>query len=92
MKRALQILSAVVALAVIVVWIALGANRGWTKTEKEVRTLDEVTGIEGIAYEKRFQPGLDFLGAGLLGAGILAGVSIFFRSKSNATGTQSIQH
>jgi hypothetical protein len=83
MKRTLQLLAAVIALATVVTWAALGANRGFTKTEKQVKTVDEVTGIEGITYEKKFSPGLDFLGAGLLGAGVLAGTSLFVRSKSN---------
>ena len=82
MKRSLQILAAVIALATIVTWAALGADRGWTKTKRAVKTADEVTGIEGITYEKQFRPGLDFLGAGLLGAGVLAGASLFVRSKS----------
>jgi hypothetical protein len=83
MKRALQILAAVLAVATIATWAALGASRGWTKTEAPVKTVDEVTGIEGISYQKKFQPGVDFLGVGLIGAGVLAGVSLFVRSKSN---------
>ena len=83
MKRSLQILAAVIALATVVTWAALGADRGWTKTSHTLKTVDEVTGIEGITYEKKFLPGLDFLGAGLLGAGVLAGASLLVRSKSN---------
>jgi hypothetical protein len=83
MKKKFQFLAAVVGLATIISWAACGANRGWTKTEAQVKTVDEVTGIEGISYEKKFSPGIDFVGAGLLGAGILAGTSIFIRSKSN---------
>lgn len=88
MKRTLQILAATIAIGSLGVWAALGANRGWTKTSRVVKTLDEVTGIEGIIYEKQFQPGVDFLGAGLLGAGFLAGASIFFRPKNNSTDNQ----
>jgi hypothetical protein len=51
----------------------------WTKTEVQVKTLDEVTGIEGISYRKQFQPGVDFLGAAFGGAALLAGASLFFR-------------
>lgn len=83
MKRALQIVAAFVALGMVITWAGLGASRGWTKTEKAVKTVDEVTGIEGITYQKGFWPGVDFLGAGLIGAGVLAGVSFLFRSKSN---------
>lgn len=79
MKRTLQILALGVALGVLAVWLATGANRGWTKTSVPVKTLDEVTGIEGISYQKKFLPGVDFLGAGLGGAALLAGASFFFR-------------
>lgn len=82
MKSALRTLAVIVALVTVLTWGALGTNRGWTKTEAEVKTMDEITGIEGITYEKKFQPGLDFLGAGLLAAGVLAGASLFVRSKS----------
>ncbi len=76
MKRTLQILALVTALGAAAFWLAAGANRGWTKTSVPVKTLDELLGIEGITYEKRFVPGLDFLGAAVLGAGALAGVSL----------------
>ena len=79
MKRTLQILALGVALGVLAVWLATGANRGWTKTSVPVKTLDEVTGIEGISYQKKFLPGVDFLGAGFGGAALLAGASLFFR-------------
>ncbi|MBA4147372.1 MAG: hypothetical protein H0X66_04600 [Verrucomicrobia bacterium] len=81
MKRVLQGLALFIGIAAVVLWIGTGANRGWTKTSREVRTLDEITEIEGIDYEKAFLPGVDFLGSALLGAGILAGVSFFVRNK-----------
>ena len=56
-------------------WAVTRAHRGWTKTLVEVRTLDVVTGIEGITYERRFVPGLDFLVLGLLGGGLMLGIS-----------------
>ena len=65
----------------IIFWAAAGANRGWTKTSVPRKMVDEVTGIEGVSYEKRFVPGVDFLGAALAGAGILAGASFLFRTK-----------
>ena len=88
MKRAMPILAAVLALATITTWAALGANRGWTKTSVAVKTMDEVTGIEGITYEKRFAPGLDFLGAGLLGVAVLTGIYFLFRKNSTQPQTQ----
>lgn len=92
MKRGLQILAAVVALGVVATWASLGAGRGWTKTEKQIKTVDEVTGLEGISYQKGFWPGVDFLGAGLIGAGVLAGVSFLFRSKSNTQHQHNNKH
>ena len=56
-------------------WWVAGANRGWTKTSVPVKTTDEVTGLEGIAYQKRFLPGVDFLAVVVGAAGALAGVS-----------------
>lgn len=79
MKRILQSLALLVVLAAAATWLATGANRGWTKTSVPVKTLDEVTGIEGITYQKKFLPGVDFLGAAFGGAALLAGASLFFR-------------
>ena len=79
MKKVLQILALLIVLAASVTWLATGANRAWTKTEVQVKTLDEVTGIEGITYKKQFLPGVDFLGAAFGGAALLAGASFFFR-------------
>jgi hypothetical protein len=83
MKRALKVMGVVLATAAGVLWLATGANRGWTRTSVAVRTVDEVTGIEGISYRKQFVPGLDFLGSALLGAGLLAGASLFFHNSTN---------
>ena len=88
MKRTLQILALGVALGGVITWAATGANRGWTKTSVAVKTLDDVTGIEGITYRKQFLPGVDFLGAVAGGAALLAGASCFFRkpkTKPNLT-------
>jgi hypothetical protein len=79
MKKALKILALLIALGAVVTWVATGANRGWTKTEVAVKTLDPVTEIEGISYQKKFQPGVDFLGAAFGGAALLFGTSFFFR-------------
>lgn len=87
MKRTLQILALIMALAGAAAWLALGANRGWSKTSVAVKTVDEVTGIEAVAYRKQFVPGLDFLGAALLGAGALAGASLLIRNKPNTLKT-----
>jgi hypothetical protein len=81
MKRTLRILAVLIALAAIGYWFAAGANRGWTKTSVAQKTVDEITGIEGITYDKKFVPGVDFVAAGLGGAVVLAGLSFLFRNK-----------
>ena len=83
MKYTLKSLALLVLVAAVTTWIVTGASRGWTKTSIAVRTLDPVTGIEGISYEKKFLPGVDFLGAAAAAAGLLAGASLFFRKTNN---------
>ncbi len=81
MKRTLRVLAVTIAVGALGLWAMLGANRGWTRTTVPVRAVDEVTGIEGIQYQKRFVPGVDLLGGALLGSAIFAGTSVFFRNK-----------
>jgi hypothetical protein len=76
----MQTLALALGLAGPGMWLAAGAHTGWTRTSEPVKTLDEVTGLEGIEYRRRFVPGLDFLGAVLLGSSILAGASFLVRS------------
>jgi hypothetical protein len=83
MKRTFRIIAAVLVIGAIAFWVAAGANRGWTKTRVPKKVVDEVTGLEGIQWQDKFVPGVDFLGAVLLGAGFLAGVSFLSRTKSN---------
>ena len=82
MKRTLRIIAAVLVVGAIAFWVAAGANRGWTKTRVPKKVVDEVTGLEGIQWQDKFVPGVDFLGAAFLGAGFLAGVSFFVTAKS----------
>jgi hypothetical protein len=85
MKRILRILALALALGASILWFALGANRGWTRTSVPVKIVDDVTGIEGVQYRKQFVPGLDILGGALVGAGLLAAASAFFRSSNQKT-------
>ena len=87
MKKTLRILAVLVVLAAGATWLATGANRGWTKTSVAVKTLDPVTEIEGITYQKKFLPGVDFLGAAFGGAALIAGASFFFRNNKQTTTT-----
>jgi hypothetical protein len=82
MKKLLRVLAAALLIAAVVVWAATGASRGWTKTSVPRKTLDAVTGIEGVAYEPRFVPGLDFLAAAAIAAAALAGASFLVRSRN----------
>lgn len=82
MKRTLILLAGLVVLASVVTWVATGANRGWTKTSQPIKTLDPITGIEGITYQPKFYPGVDFLGAAFAAAGLLAGASLLCRNQN----------
>ena len=81
MKRTFRILSLILAVGAVIAWFALGANRGWTRTSFAVKSVDEVTGIEGIQYQKEFAPGLELMGGALLGAALLAGASLLFHNQ-----------
>jgi len=83
MKRALRIIAGVLIIGATAFWAATGANRGWTKTHVPKKITDEATGLEGIQWQEKFVPGVDFLGAALLGAGVLTGLSFLSRAKSN---------
>jgi hypothetical protein len=87
MKKTLRILAVLVLLAAGTAWLVTGANRGWTKTSVAVKTLDVVTGIEGITYQKKFLPGVDFLGGAAAVAAVFAGASFFFRNKKQTQTT-----
>jgi hypothetical protein len=81
MRRVLRIVALVLAVTAALAWLGLGANRGWTRTSVPVKTSDEVTGIEGIEYHKKFVPGVELLTGALAGAAVLAGASLFFRNQ-----------
>jgi hypothetical protein len=80
-KTILRVLALILLVGAIGFWAASGANRGWTKTSVPVKTLDDVTGIEGVTYHKKFVPGVDFLAAAGAGAMVLVAVSFLFRTK-----------
>lgn len=84
MKTKLRIAALLLALIILAVWFFGGPNLGWTKTSVAHKVKDPVTELEVDVYEKRFVPGIDFLGAGLGAAGLLAFVSFFVRKQSNS--------
>lgn len=82
MKRALQVLAAVLAISIPAFWIAKGANTGWSKTKIQTWTVDEITEIRVPEWREKFVPGLDFLAVGLFSAAALAVVARFIRTNN----------
>jgi hypothetical protein len=68
-----------ITLVVVAFWFFSGPNTGWTRDSVMHLVKDPVTEIEGPVYEKRFVPGVDFLGGGLAVAGLVVAASFFFR-------------
>jgi len=90
-KRPLRLALRLAALAVFLgaagFWATKGAHTGWSMDQVPVKQTDEITGIEFVTYDKRYVPGIDFLG---LGAGAAAGlfvVSFFVQRKSTKAST-----
>ena len=81
MRRTLRMIAAMLIFGSIAYWAATGANRGWTKTKVPQKTVDATTGLEGVQWQEKFEPGVDFLGAAMLAAGILTGVSFLSPTK-----------
>lgn len=79
----LRLAAVLVLVATASFWAAKGAHRGWSMDQVPVKQTDEITGIEFVTYDKRYVPGVDFLG---LGAGLAAGlviVSFFVQRKAS---------
>ena len=81
MRRWLTMLSAFVAVVTVTVWVATGANRGFTKTSVAVEKTDEVTGLTYRDYEHRFVAGVELLGLGLGLSAVLFGGSRLCRPR-----------
>lgn len=81
MRRLWFATGAACALGCVAAWLALGANRGWTRTSETRMEKDPVTEIEYPVIEKRFSPGIELLAAGLLVSAALSTVSLFVRPK-----------
>ena len=84
MKLWLRIISLDVAAIGVILWLALGANRGWTKTSVTHWQKDPVTDIDGPVIEKRFVPGIELLAAWLAANAVLFGVSFLGCSKQRS--------
>jgi len=83
MRLALRVAGILCAIVCVGVWLAFGTNRGWTKTTHTRMEKDPVTEIEYPTVEKRFSPGVELLGVGLLISAMIASISFFVGSKQN---------
>ena len=83
MRRILQQIAFALAAVVVGGWLALGANRGWTKTTVTRWQKDPVTEIDGPVVEKKFVPGIDLLAVCLTGALLLFIASLFVSKTKN---------
>jgi len=80
MRKTFRWLGCLMALATVGWWFFCGSNPGWTKTSVPVKAVEEATGIESVVWKNQFVPGVDFLGAGVLVAVVLIGISFCFRT------------
>ena len=81
MRRIIRLAALGIALVSLLLWLAFGANRGWTKTTIDRPQTDSVTGIEYPVREQRFVPGIDLLGLCWMVAALLLGVSLIPMSR-----------
>jgi hypothetical protein len=88
-RRVLQRIALALAAAAVAGWLALGANRGWTKTTVTRWQKDPVTDIEGPVIERKFVPGVDLLAVFLGGAVALLLVSLFVSQTKSRSGKSS---
>jgi len=91
-KSALRLLALAILLAAVGYWLAAGANRGWDKNKVPIKTVDEVTGIENVTYQKKFIPGVEFLAKTGAASVLCAAFSFFFRTKRLAQTSNEQTH
>jgi hypothetical protein len=81
MRTGLRVAALGLFVVVLALWFFGGMNRGWTKTSIAVARVDEVTEQSYQTWEKRFLPGIDFLGAGAGVSAVLMAASFLFARK-----------
>ena len=80
-----------VALGGTLVWLACGANRGWTKTSVPLHKKDPVTEQDYVEWQKKFVPGIEFIVAEMGVALVLFGAS-FLKAGTTRAARGSISH
>lgn len=85
LRTGLRIVAGLTVALTLAWWTAKGAHRGWSQDQVPVKQKDEITGLDYVTYEKRFVPGVDALGAGLLLGAALFGVSFFVQRNPTKT-------
>ncbi len=85
-RTKLRVAALLLALIVIVCWFFGGPNLGWSKDSVAHKYKDPVTELEVDMPEKRYVPGIDFLAAGVVLAGLLAVGSFFFAKAPHPNG------
>lgn len=63
------------------IWILLGANRGWTQTKIPAVKVEPITEIEYVEYTDGIKPGVDFLLVGVISGIGAAGLGILLASR-----------
>jgi hypothetical protein len=82
MRTILRVAALLIALVTMAFWFFSGPNLKWTRNWVSHKEKDPVTELEVDRYEKRFVPGVDFLGGGLAVAFVAGAASFFFRKQS----------
>jgi len=80
MRTAFRLAALGIATAGTVFWLFGGPNTGWTKTRVPIPRKDPVTELEYVEWQANFVPGVDFLAATLVVAGVVSGASWFVRT------------
>jgi hypothetical protein len=83
MRTGFRVAALLITVVVTAFWFFSGMNLKWTKNSVTHWVKDPVTEIDGPVEEKRFVPGIDFLGGGLAVAVVVAGSSFLFRKKTS---------
>jgi hypothetical protein len=91
-KSALRWLALAVLLVAVGYWLAAGANRGWDKNKVPIKTVDAVTGIENVTYQKKFIPGAEFLAKAATASVLVAACSFLIRTKRLAETSNEQTH